>query len=210
MNMVLNILAYRYKFGGELVLSVLEYKPRWMIAPLDRTYDVLDIFKRAEALYRIKDSEEFRNAVTVVERTHNILKGAELEEVRHIGKVNEKLLVAEEEKALYEVYKENKLTGDEVRNLVFGRTEMAPIFAGGTWTIKFEKDGNALYDGYGFKVKGKWWVEGNQLCQKCKKISGAGLTSYHDLYRNPSGTLEGKDQYLRVTDFGMLPVSHVD
>ena len=107
-------------------------------------------------------------------------------------------------------YKKNKLSGDEIRDLVFGRTETSPIFAGGTWTIKFERDGNALFDGYGFKDKGKWWVEGNQLCQKWKQMMGAGLTVYNDLYRNPSGTLEGKDQNLKVTDFGMLPVSYVD
>ena len=110
----------------------------------------------------------------------------------------------------YVAYKKNKLSGDEIRDLVFGRTETSPIFAGGTWTIKFERDGNALFDGYGFKDKGKWWVEGNQLCQKWKQMMGAGLTVYNDLYRNPSGTLEGKDQNLKVTDFGMLPVSYVD
>jgi tetratricopeptide (TPR) repeat protein len=57
---------------------------------------------------------------------------------------------------------------------------------------------------------GNWWVEGDQLCLKWEKIMGAGLTLYSDLYRNPSGTLEGKDQYLRVTDFGMYPASYVD
>ena len=110
----------------------------------------------------------------------------------------------------YVAYKKNMLSGDEIRDLVFGRTETSPIFAGGTWTVKFERDGNALFDGYGFKDKGKWWVEGNQLCQKWKQMMGAGLTVYNDLYRNPSGTLEGKDQNLKVTDFGMLPVSYVD
>ena len=110
----------------------------------------------------------------------------------------------------YVALKKNKLSGDEIRDLVFGRTETSPIFAGGSWTVKFEKDGNALFDGYGFKDKGKWWVEGNQLCQNWNQMIGAGLTIYNDLYRNPNGTLEGNDQYLKVTDFGMLPVSYVD
>jgi tetratricopeptide (TPR) repeat protein len=110
----------------------------------------------------------------------------------------------------YVAYKKNMLSGDEIRALVFGRTETSPIFAGGTWTIKFEKAGNAFWDGYGFKDKGKWWLEGNQLCLKWKILMGAGFTVYNDLYHNPTGTLEGNDQYLKVTDFGMLPISYVD
>jgi tetratricopeptide (TPR) repeat protein len=110
----------------------------------------------------------------------------------------------------YEADKKYKLTGDEIQDLVFGRTETGPIFAGGRATTKFQKDGNAFWDGYGFKDKGKWWVEDNQLCLKWKQMMGAGLTLFCDLYRNPSGTLEGKDQYLRVTDFGMYPLSYVN
>jgi adenylate cyclase len=110
----------------------------------------------------------------------------------------------------YEADKKNKLTGDEIRNLLYGRTETGPIFAGGRWTIKFEKDGNALWDGYGFKDKGKWWVEDNQLCLKWEQMMGAGLTNYSDLYRNPSGTVEGKDQYIRITDFNMFAASYID
>ena len=93
--------------------------------------------------------------------------------------------------------------------MVFGRTETG-LLSGATWTIKFEKDGNAVWDGYGFKDKGKWWVEGDQLCQIWTNFFGEGLTLFSDIYRNPEGTLEEINQYIRITDFNMFAASYID
>ena len=109
----------------------------------------------------------------------------------------------------YEANKKNKLTGDEIQELVFGRTETG-LLSGVAWTIKFGKDGNAEWDGYGYKDKGKWWVEGDQLCQKWKTFFGKGLTYYSDIYHNPEGTLEEKNQYIRITDFNMYGASYIE
>lgn len=109
----------------------------------------------------------------------------------------------------YEVYKENKLTGDEVRDLVMGKTQVLAGFAGGGWTQKFSKDGSVTYKGYGMHDTGEYQIEGDQCCTTMKKIL-AGLPLCVDLYRNPGGTLEKKDEYLQVNDFGMYPISYVD
>jgi TolB-like protein/class 3 adenylate cyclase len=109
----------------------------------------------------------------------------------------------------YEADKKNKLTGDEIKNLVFGRTEHGHL-SGQTATIKFEKSGNALWDGYGFKDKGKWWVEGDQLCQSWNNFFGEGLTYYSDIYRHPEGSLAEKNQYIRITDFNMYGAFYTD
>ena len=109
----------------------------------------------------------------------------------------------------YEADKKYKLTGDEIQDLVFGRTETG-ILSGATWTIKFEKDGNAVWEGYGYKDKGKWWVEGDQLCQSWNTFFGEGLAYYSDIYRNPGGTLEEKNQYIRITDFNMYGASYIE
>jgi TolB-like protein/Flp pilus assembly protein TadD len=109
----------------------------------------------------------------------------------------------------YEVYKENKLTGDEVRDLVLGRTQVLSAFAGGGWTQKFGKDGSVTYKGFGMQDTGKHWIEGDQSCIAYNKIL-ARLPLCIDLYRNPGGTFEKKDEYLMIHDFNMLPVSYVD
>jgi len=57
---------------------------------------------RIRALEEIKDKEEFKNLILAFKRVVNILKD------RPKGKVNENLLVQEEEKALWKAYLENK------------------------------------------------------------------------------------------------------
>jgi TolB-like protein/Flp pilus assembly protein TadD len=109
----------------------------------------------------------------------------------------------------YEVYKENKLIGDEVRNLVIGKTQVLASFAGGGWKQKFSKDGTVDYKGYEMHDAGVYQLEGDQCCITMKKIL-AGLPLCSDLYRNPSGTSEKKNEYLQVNDFGIYPVSYVD
>jgi len=109
----------------------------------------------------------------------------------------------------YEVAKDNKLTGDEIRELVFGRTSISPMFAGGSWTIKTGKDGSAIYEGFGMKDSGRNWIEGDQLCNQYK-IYYNGLKQCFEIYRNPKGTLEGRDEYLAVTDQGIFPSSYID
>jgi TolB-like protein/Flp pilus assembly protein TadD len=109
----------------------------------------------------------------------------------------------------HEVYRENKLTGEEVRYLVTGRTQVLVGFAGGEWTQKFGKDGNVSYQGFGVEDTGKFWIEGDQCCITYDNMM-AGLPLCMDLYRNPGGKIENKDEYLQVNDFGIMPVSYVD
>ena len=109
----------------------------------------------------------------------------------------------------YEVYRKNKLTGEEVRDLVTGRTQVLSGFAGGGWTQKFGKDGKVTYQGFGMKDTGKFWIEDDQCCVTYDKMM-VGLPLCLDLYSNPSGTFEKKDEYIQVNDFGMYPVSYVD
>jgi TolB-like protein/Flp pilus assembly protein TadD len=109
----------------------------------------------------------------------------------------------------YEVYKENKLTGDEIRDLQLGKTMVLAGFAGGGWTQKFGKDGTVTYEGFGIQDTGKFWIEGDQGCITYEKIL-ARLPLCIDLYRNPGGSFEKKDEYLMIHDFNMFPISYVD
>jgi adenylate cyclase len=109
----------------------------------------------------------------------------------------------------YAVYKENKLTGDEIRDLVVGKTQVLAGFAGGGWTQKLSEDGSVVYKGYGIHDTGVYRIEGDQCCITYDKML-ASLPLCVDLYRNPGGTVEKKDEYIQVNDFGMYPVSYID
>jgi TolB-like protein len=108
----------------------------------------------------------------------------------------------------WEVYKENKLTGDEIRDLVFGR-KCVGVSRGDIWTAKYDNEGNVFFEGYGLTDTGKAWIEGDQFCEKWKKFKG-GLSGCADVYRNPTGTPEGKDEYFTAWDWNAISYSFVD
>jgi len=116
------------------------------------------------------------------------------------------------------VSQEDKLTGEEIRPLVFGRTVtgLSPL-NGLEWRIHRTKDGEITHQGNwpfsileaGASASGKSWIEGDMLCDQWKYIF-RGLKYHMAVYRNPEGTPEMKNQYLFVTDFGIFPWSPVD
>jgi adenylate cyclase len=116
------------------------------------------------------------------------------------------------------VSQEDKLTGEEIRPLVFGRTVtgLSPL-NGLEWRIHRTKDGEITYQGSwpfsameaGASASGKSWIEGDMLCDQWKYIF-RGLKYHMAVYRNPEGTPEMKNQYLFVTDFGIFPWSPMD
>ena len=119
------------------------------------------------------------------------------------------------------VSQEDKLTGDEIKPLVFGRTitGFSPLkhASSPAWRIHRTKDGEITYQGdwpfsileTGVSAGGKSWIEGDMLCDQWKYIF-RGLKYHMAVYRNPEGTPEMKNQYLFVTDFGIFPWSPVD
>ena len=113
------------------------------------------------------------------------------------------------------VSQEDKLTGEEIRPLVFGRTVtgLSPL-NGLEWRIHRAKDGEITHQGNwpfstmqpGGSSSGTSWIEGDMLCDQWKYIF-RGLKYHMAVYRNPEGTPEMKNQYLFVTDFGIFPWS---
>jgi tetratricopeptide (TPR) repeat protein len=122
----------------------------------------------------------------------------------------------------YKIYQENKLTGEEVKDLVFAQTITGfDIVSGKQWWIKRNKDGKATYRGPKGYVKGKVsdveetsdtgksWIEGNRLCNQWANLYG-GLEDCFPIYDNPEGMPEKKDDYIGVTVYGFVPFSVVD
>jgi len=113
---------------------------------------------------------------------------------------------------------EHKLTGGEIRFLVFGRTVtgLSPL-TGLEWRIHRTKDGKISYQGNwpftimtpGESGDGTSWIEGDMLYDQWENIF-RGLKYHMAVYRNLDGTPEMKNEYLFVTDFGIFPWSPVD
>jgi len=122
----------------------------------------------------------------------------------------------------YKVYQENKLTGEEIKDLVFDQTVTGfDIISGKQWWIKRTEDGKATYRGPKGFVKGevsdveetsdigKSWVEGNRLCNQWANLYG-GLEDCFPIFYNPEGMYEKKDEYIGVAVYGFVSFSVVD
>jgi TolB-like protein/Flp pilus assembly protein TadD len=107
------------------------------------------------------------------------------------------------------VIEENKLKGEGIRTLLFGRT----INGWGTaavktvpWTIIFTKDGRVEYMRSEFYDTGKSWIEGDSVFYQYEtRFEGRKISS--EVYRNPDGTPENMNEYFFIHDNGISPFS---
>ena len=95
---------------------------------------------------------------------------------------------------------ENRLSGEEIRKLLFGRTITGfdPV-RDQQWWIKSYKDGNEIEfrNDTGFSDSGKGWLEGDLRCDQWENLFGGNKGCNH-IYRNPDGIPEKKNEYLMV------------
>ena len=122
----------------------------------------------------------------------------------------------------YKIYQENKLSGAEIKDLVFAQTVTGfDIVSGKQWWIERTEDGKATYRGPKGYVKGevsdveetsdlgKSWVESNRLCNQWTSLY-SGLKDCFPIYVNPEGTPEKKEEYIGVSVYGFVPFSVVN
>jgi adenylate cyclase len=111
----------------------------------------------------------------------------------------------------FPTFKENQLTGEEIRALLFGSTiiEMT-IFA--TFRMRFEidfkKNGEFTWRGANSSDSGKSGIEGDMIRTQFKK-NWWGLEHCATVFRNPSGRPESKDEYFFASDIGFRTFSPV-
>jgi TolB-like protein/class 3 adenylate cyclase/cytochrome c-type biogenesis protein CcmH/NrfG len=106
------------------------------------------------------------------------------------------------------ISKKNKLNGDEIKNLIFGRSITATS-SGYEWKISFTKNGKVNRQASWDSASGTYWIEGDQLWIQWK-YKYEGLKWGSDIHRNPSGTAETKNEYLYVTDWNIVSFSVVE
>jgi hypothetical protein len=126
----------------------------------------------------------------------------------------------------FPAFKENQLTAEEIKSLLFGSRITGTDWDGQQWWVDRKKDGEftwrgpALKDPFTQKIvsaptlaglnsdHGKSRIEGDMICHQFQK-SYWGLEFCGTVFRNPKGTPEGKDEYFFCNDIGFTPFSLV-
>ena len=98
----------------------------------------------------------------------------------------------------YKIYVENRLTGDEIRNLVAGQEITIHEYDRIYW-IDHHKNGR-LKDISRVR-EGKWWIEGDMLCHQIEIGAIIGLNDCGEIYRNPDSLPGSGRQHLYVRDY---------
>jgi len=110
----------------------------------------------------------------------------------------------------YKISAENQLTGEEIRELFFGRKVTGLYMATGKqWWIERNQDGKATVRDGDNADTGKSWVEKDMLCDQWDNFY-EGLSDCWVVYRNPEGTPENHDEYLGAPGYGIYPFSIVE
>jgi TolB-like protein/class 3 adenylate cyclase len=108
-------------------------------------------------------------------------------------------------------FKENQLTGEEIRGLLFGSTITQMTIMESTdirFEIDFKKNGEFTWRGANSSDSGKSRIEGDMICTQSQK-NWWGLEDCATVFRNPSGKSEGKDEYFFEGDIGFRTFSLV-
>jgi TolB-like protein/class 3 adenylate cyclase/Tfp pilus assembly protein PilF len=112
------------------------------------------------------------------------------------------------EEAYYTVSDDYRIDGDKIRELVFGRTMqiLEPMY-GVELFFEIATDGKATRS----NDNGRFWTNNDMLCFKWQKPRNAlGAEWCGPVFKNPRGSPETSDEYLHITDFGIIPHTLVD
>ena len=125
----------------------------------------------------------------------------------------------------FPAFKENQLTGEEIKNLLMG-SRITGIKDGQQWWVDREKNGEFTWRGPALKDpltrkiisaptqtgpnsdRGKSWIEGDTICHQFEKLYW-GLEFCGTVFRNPKGSNESKDEHFFCNDMGFQSFSLV-
>ena len=110
----------------------------------------------------------------------------------------------------YKISAENRLTGEEIRELFFGRKVTGFTLATGKqWYIERNQDGEATIRDGDNADTGKSWIEEDMLCDQWDTLY-EGLKDCWVVYRNPERTPKNNDEYLGAPGYGIYPFSQIE
>jgi len=102
----------------------------------------------------------------------------------------------------YKISNEHQLTGEEIKNLLLGRTESGFD----PWTEKRclidwpNEEKITMRGAYGYD-SGRSWIEGDMVCRRWQQDMGMKFCG--TVFRNPEGTHQELDEYIMVYDQGI-------
>jgi len=104
----------------------------------------------------------------------------------------------------YKIYEENKLTGEEIRNLVLDQ-ELTIHETDRIYWIDHSKKGRAK--DISRVREGKWWIEDDMLCYQMESGTVKDLNDCGEIYRNPDSLPGSEKQYLYVKDYSIAALT---
>jgi TolB-like protein/Flp pilus assembly protein TadD len=110
--------------------------------------------------------------------------------------------------AYFPAYKENQLTGEEIKKLFSGLKITGIMESGQQWWIEREKDGKTTWRGpepISFDT-GKSRIEGDLICTQFQR-NYWGIEYCFTVFRKSRGAHDGKEEYFSCADFGFNPWS---
>jgi len=111
----------------------------------------------------------------------------------------------------FPAFTENQLTGEEIKNLLFGSATTGYIFyPKQSWT-NYKKNGDLTWEGPSIMGGptsdiGKSRINGDMICWQYQKRFW-GVEYCGTVFRYPGGTYEGKDEYFHCSDMGFSTFS---
>jgi len=114
-----------------------------------------------------------------------------------------------EPSGFYKIAADNRLSGEEIRELFFGREVTGfTLESGQQWWVERSQDGKAAIRDGDDSDSGKSWIEEDMLCDQWDNLY-EGLKDCWVVYHNPEGTPENNDEYLGAPGYGIYPFSLV-
>jgi hypothetical protein len=114
-----------------------------------------------------------------------------------------------EPSGFYKISAENRLTGEEIKELFFGRKVTGfNLVSGKQWWIERSREGMGTIRDGDKSDNGKSWIEEDMLCDQWDNLYES-LRDCWVVYRNPEGSPETNDEYLGAPGYGIYPFSQI-
>jgi hypothetical protein len=100
------------------------------------------------------------------------------------------------------VSKEDQVTGDDLKALLFPSTTTGFAPVGTSWSQETSKEGRAIIHAtflQGGMDTGRRWIEGDKIWQQYQQVSH-GMPYCSVVFKNPKGTPEEKNEYIAFQD----------
>ena len=108
----------------------------------------------------------------------------------------------------YKIYKENRLNGNEIKELVLNK-KVSGKMLGFKWSRSKNDEGVFEFTYFKRTNKGKSWVDGNTLCYQYESLYD-GIKYCAEIYKNPEGKKNELSEYFSLTDFWLYTFSIIE